>query len=346
MPDTFYALTLLAAAMLLTWPQLSPTTRTRAPSACRTALAGLLLAAAAFQREVGLFALPVAVIYLAWARVGWRPLLAFIVAAAVPLGSYAGIMDAKTGVFGLTATSGWNLYSRVAGFTSCPGARIPPATSRLCETPDQRARHPRVPDWYMWDAASPAIRLFHRGHETHLQRARANRLLGQFARGIIRHQPAAFVSAIAGDFLRYFTPGATPYADSVSATSLPRSASRETVDESIRRRVIPHVRPRVQAPASFVRDYRVIVHVPRPALALLAIAALAGVVLRLPSRRETLLFSGTALLLLIGTSTTAGFALRYLLPTVPLLAIGGGLAARDAAMRFSPSRPCRTGSGE
>jgi hypothetical protein len=65
----------------------------------------------------------------------------------------------------------------------------------------------------------------------------------------------------------------------------------------------------------------------------LALASLAGLVLRTTWRRETLLFAGSGLLLIIGTSATAGFGLRYLLPAVPLLAVGGVVALRDLLSR-------------
>jgi hypothetical protein len=183
----------------------------------------------------------------------------------------------------------------------------------------------------MWGASSPAITLFHRGQETKAERARANAILGTFARRIIRHHSGTFVTTVGADFLRYLTPGATPYADGVSATSLPPTANRETVDESVRRRVIPTVHPTVQSPAVLVRSYRRLIHVPRPLLALLSLAVILALALRLPMRQEALLFGGTGLVLLLGTSATGGFGLRYLLPVVPLLAIGGGLAGRDLA---------------
>jgi hypothetical protein len=69
-------------------------------------------------------------------------------------------------------------------------------------------------------------------------------------------------------------------------------------------------------------------------LALLALAVILAVVLRLPMRREVLLLGGTPLVLLLGTAATGGFGLRYLLPAVPLLAIGGALASRDLAARL------------
>src|SRR5205085_11306016 len=115
MPDTFFALTILVAALVLAWPRLRPGPGARHAAGVRVAaVAGFILAAAAIEREVGLFAIPVFVVYLVWIRASWRPFVAFVIALAVPLGGYAGLIDAKTGVFGITATSGWTLYGRVA----------------------------------------------------------------------------------------------------------------------------------------------------------------------------------------------------------------------------------------
>jgi hypothetical protein len=340
MPDTFFTLTLLLALLALAWPRLEFGAHQRPRIRARTGmLVGFLLAAAVIQREVALFAVPVVIVYLAWERVGWRPFVGLIVLLALPLGVYAARMDATTGVFGITATSGRTLYSRVAGFADCSGAGIAPNAHPLCETARERASHPRVPSWYMWDAPSPALRLFPLAHETNAERAQANATLGGFARHIILHQPGAFLGAVAGDFVRYFTPGATPYADVVSATSLPAAIYWEALNERIRRRLIPAAHPTVQSPAAFMRGYRRVIHVPRPVLAILALAVVVAVALRTAARREILLLGGTALLLLVGTSATAGFGLRYLLPTVPLFLIGGGLAARDLfALRDARNR--------
>jgi hypothetical protein len=138
-----------------------------------------------------------------------------------------------------------------------------------------------------------------------------------------------YVRAAGGDFLRFFTPGATQFDDAVSATALPATATAETVVPDVRNRYLPTVEPRVQSPSTLVRGYRGIVNVPRPVVALLAIASVVALVMRIRARREVLLLSGCGLALLLGTAATAGFGLRYLLPTVPLLAIGGTLAFGD-----------------
>lgn len=341
MPETLFTLTLLVALLLIAWRRLGlraaarespPSWRARepgSPGAATTLLAGLLLAAAVIQRESALFAAPVFVVYLLWARTGPRRIAVFLAAAAVPVLGYAALYDARAGVFGLNETSGWVLYGRVAGFADCAGAGIPRAERPLCETSAQRRSHPDAPDWYIWDGSSPALRLFHGGHQTRQLQERANRVLGAFARRIIVHQPLAYVSAVGTDIEKYFTPGATPFNDAVSATSLPATAAAEPVDDRVRHRVLPGVRPTVQSPAGFVRSYRDAVHVPRPLLALLVLISALALGFRVRARREILLLTGSGMALVVGTAATAGFGIRYLLPAVPVMAIGGSLAAWD-----------------
>jgi hypothetical protein len=158
-------------------------------------------------------------------------------------------------------------------------------------------------------------------------------VLESFSRTIILHQPLDFLDATFSDFLRYFTPGATPYNDAVSATSLPRRAAAEARNPTTQRRDLPGLTLTVGSPAGFVRWYRNVLHVPRPVLALLALAAALAVCLLVPGRREIFLLAGSAVMLLLGTAATGGFALRYLMPAVPLLAIGGTIAVAELLER-------------
>ncbi|HEX3802322.1 MAG TPA: phospholipid carrier-dependent glycosyltransferase [Solirubrobacteraceae bacterium] len=333
MSDTFFTAAMLAAVLVLAWPQIGPA-RAKPRLAARAFATGLLVAAATLVREIAPFTIPLVLIYLVWLRAGWRPFVAFIVAAAVPLLAYSALLDHRFHVFGLTATPGWTLYGRVAGFADCTGVKLEPAARPLCETAAQRRSHPRAPDWYIW-GPSPAQRIFHPATQAVADIAPTNRVLESFSRKMIRSYPLDFVSATLGDFLRYFTPGATPYNDAVSATTLPESAGAEAKSPATQHRDLPHLKPQVRSPAGFVRSYRSIVHVPRPVLALLALAALLAVCLRVPARREVFLFAGSAVIILLGTAATGGFALRYLLPAVPLLAIGGSIAAAQLLARAS-----------
>jgi hypothetical protein len=321
MSDTFFTVGMLAALLVVAWPQLGPVQRRR-PMVRRAALAGFLLALTSLVREVAPFTLPVVFVYLIWMRAGWRPLLAFVVAAALPLLVYSALIDHRFHVFGMTATPGWTLYGRVAGFADCNGVKLEPAAHRLCETSAQRASHPTAPDWYIW-GPSPAMREFHPDTQSIAQVAPTNRVLESFSRTMIVQHPLDFVGATLSDFIRYFTPDAVPYNDAVSATSLPRSAAREASSPATQRRDLPGLNLQVRAPAGLVRAYRGVLHVPRPVLALLTLAALWAVCARVPARREIFLLAGSAVMILLGTAATGGFALRYLLPAVPLLAIGG-----------------------
>ncbi len=291
----------------------------------RAALAGLLIALTTLVREVAPFTIPVVLVYMLWTRSGWRPLIAFLVAAALPLLVYSALIDHRFHVFGMTATPGWTLYGRVAGFAGCAGVKLEPAAQRLCETSAQRAGHPDAPDWYIW-GPSPAQRLFHPSTQSIADIAPTNRVLEAFSRTMILHHPLSFAGVTLADFARYFIPGAVPYNDAVSATTLPRSVAREAHSAATQRRDLPGLRLSVRSPAGFIRAYRAALHLPRPVLALLALASLLAVGLRVPARREIFLLAGSAVMILLGTAATGGFALRYLLPAVPLLAIGGSLA--------------------
>ncbi len=322
MSDTFASATMLGALLALAWGRVGA----RTPLSGRAAaVSGLLFAAAVLQREAALFIFPVMLAYLVWVRARWTRLAVFLACAAIPLLGYASLVDQKYDVFGLGAASGWTLYGRVASFADCRDFTVSAAARPLCETAAQRAAHPSAPDWYIW-GPSPAVRLFKPASESVAQSAATNALLDSFARQAILSQPLRMASVTIADFLRYLTPGVMPYANPVSATSLPVRLRRETIRRGLIRRYLPGMRPRINPPAALLRAYRSRIHLPRPVLALLALASVGALALRAPARREVLLFSGAALLLLLGTAATGGFSLRYLLPAVAPLAIGGALA--------------------
>lgn len=340
MPDTFFTLTLLLSALVIAWPGLRDTPASaiqatggrlparagRAAGVRRAAVAGLLLGVSVLQREAAMFAVPAFLVYAVACRLRPRAVIAFLLALAIPVVGYATVYDARIGVFGLSESGGWTLYGRVAGFANCTGAGIPRSERPLCETASQRRSHSDAPGFYIWHSNSPAARLFHGGHQTREVQERANRVLGNFAHRIILHEPLRYLGASLADTLRYFTPGATQYSDAESATSLPADAAAEPSSERVRRRVIPNVHPAVRSPASLARWLRDNIHLPRALLAILAIASLLVPPFRRRYRWEVALFSGAGLLMILGTAATAGFGLRYLLPTVPLFAIGGSLA--------------------
>jgi hypothetical protein len=263
--------------------------------------------------------------------------VAFILAAVMPLAAYSAVVDHNYGVFDVTATPGLFLYGRVAGFADCSGVKLRAEARKLCESKAQRASHPSAPDWYVW-GPSPARKLFNPAQESVAQIAPTNRVLESFDHAIIRHQPLEFIGTSLRDFARFFVPYA-PYNNAISATSLPRSASDESTDPAIQRRDLPGLKLSVRSPAPIVRAYRSVIHVPRPVLGLLALAGVLGICLRIPARREVFLLVGGAMIILFATAATGGLSLRYLMPIVPLLAIGGSIATAQmlSGARFSRS---------
>ncbi|MGH2927967.1 MAG: phospholipid carrier-dependent glycosyltransferase, partial [Solirubrobacteraceae bacterium] len=202
MSDTFFTVGMIVALLVLVWPRLG-SARPRPPMLMRCAVAGLLIALTSLVREVAPFTIPVVLIYLLWVRAGWRPLVAFVLAAVLPLLAYSALIDHRFHVFGMTATPGWTLYGRVAGFADCNGIKLSPAAHQLCETSAQRASHPAAPDWYIW-GPSPAQRLFHPGTQSVAEVAPTNRVLESFSRTMILHHPLDFAGATLSDFVRYF----------------------------------------------------------------------------------------------------------------------------------------------
>ena len=133
------------------------------------------------------------------------------------------------------------------------------------------------------------------------------------------------------------------------AVALPQFGRLVRRNEIARDRWFPGFVPHVSPPAKRVRDYHERVHIPRPLMAALAIAALLQLAVTAgayalgrpppPRRREVFLLAGAALAMLLGTAATSEYVLRYLIPAVPLLVCGGVAATADLAAlvaRFVP----------
>ena len=319
--------------------------RDRGPVAL--AASGALLAAAATMRTAALFAVPVWVVYVLWAHRRPRLLAPAALGLMLPLLAYASWHAADTGRFGLTQADGWFLYGRVGEIADCRGADVPAAARPLC---DRNARDRREgAAYHIWNADGPARRTFGGMSRDPDTQARSNEALRGFAWAIIRDRPGRYAELVWADFLRYFTPGARSRGNSDLAVALPRFGRLVRRNEVARDRWFPGFVPRVHPPARRVRDYHERVHVPRPLMAALAIAALLQLAVTAgalasgrpppPRRREVLLLAGAALAMLLGTAATSEFVLRYLIPVVPLLVCGGVAASADLvalSARFAP----------
>lgn len=167
------------------------------------AVTALLMALATMTRTSALFLIPIVALVLLMAQSRpwlprWRPVLTFVVGVFVLLLGYASINSITGHPFGVTPSPGWHLYSRAAPIADCTQFTPPAGTAKLCETtpPDDRFG----PDWYLYDPASPALRLFGPiGTE--------DEKFDAWGKQVVLHQPRAYLESLFPDVAAYFFPG-------------------------------------------------------------------------------------------------------------------------------------------
>ncbi|MGI8411825.1 MAG: hypothetical protein ACR2LV_03775 [Solirubrobacteraceae bacterium] len=124
-----------------------------------------------------------------------------LLGAAVPLAAYLVPQRVRTGCWGLTRTSGFTLYARMAPIADCRRSAPPAGTAALCESRPPAGRP--TPTWYMfaWPEA-PALRLYGAppyplGPAEHAAyRWAGEEPLRRFARSVLVHQPADYLRSI------------------------------------------------------------------------------------------------------------------------------------------------------
>ena len=313
------------------------------------AASGALLGLAATVRPSALFAVPVWLLYLLWARVGWRPAAAAVVAVVVPVLGYSLVHDASRGFFGLTEADGWLLYGRTATFADCRGAQPPRETLPLCL--GRRGTRLPTPVDYVFTPRSPAWSVFHPVSQgSPERRARTNSLLRDFALTAIRDHPRVYADEVASGTLDLFVPGV----GSKPPAELPDESWRTTAVGTLERQYFPGYRE--PGPNGVLLALQRVLHMPNWLMALLLLASgvalVVSLVLRLRGReplahrREVFLLSGMAFAVLVGSVATSNSDNRFLLTGVPLIVAGGVLAVRDLALRrrASAARPAPAGS--
>ncbi|MGY1644399.1 phospholipid carrier-dependent glycosyltransferase [Geodermatophilus sp. SYSU D00703] len=324
MAESLSVALLVAALVLLLW-------RGR-PSPWAAAGVGVLLGLGAVTRTVGVAVLGVVVTYLLvrvfLRTVGALAVGAAVVGAAAVLLPYALWFQSSTGVFALTDNSGHFLYGRVASFADCDRVEVPPHLRELCPTgpPERRPG----PDWYVWDAASPA----NSGRYTDEE-------LTEFSLLVIRGQPGEFAVGTAEKTLHYFLPGrfAGRFDTCTGWWEFPDDRLAETSSCPARVAARGHgLEPTSRLVREDVAELLVVyqdwVHVPGPVLAGLALAGLSGLVpdrRRRAARRDVLdgvLCVVVGIALVAVPSATAVFDYRYGLPLLAMLPIGAALATR------------------
>jgi hypothetical protein len=320
--EAFFSL----ALMLAVWASL---VSRRSSREIAVAFAGLCLAAATLMRPVGLFAVPAWIIWMLWARVGARAVIAGLTCLVVPLLVYSIAHQSVTGTFGLTQANGWFLYGRVGTIATCDGIDVERAARKLCDRPPE-ADHENQ-SWFMFNKKSPAQVAFGGISADSDKQARSDRILAKFARQVITHRPGEYAKLVGGDFLRYLRPGPRAAHREDQTVEFPRSARIVFDDPKTRKRLYPDLKTHTSAPAGALRSYGKVFHTSRPLAALVLVAGLAALLLgrktRDPRLPAVFLTLGVGVGIVLGAALGAGFALRYMVPVVAELAVLGTLSA-------------------
>ncbi|MFI6299226.1 hypothetical protein ACIBEJ_47075 [Nonomuraea sp. NPDC050790] len=276
----------------------------------RYGTAGLLLAAAALTRTIGLPVLVLGVAYLALRRAGRRPVLRLAAAGLAPLLAYSAWAFAETGSPSLTRADGMFLWSRTMTFADCRVIR--PADTRLC--PTQPAGERAAPPFWMWGGTLNRIPVKER-----------NAVAGRFAREAIVAQPGAYLAAVGrdlGELLRWERTSARVVPGKRNPYQFPRE-ERPVKDRAPGIYERGPVGTRLVEPyAGWLRAYQRFGYLPYPLLTLGLLGSLAAAAVR---RRPEALLPGLAAVVLVALPPfVSGYDVRYVLTAMPLtcLAIG------------------------
>jgi 4-amino-4-deoxy-L-arabinose transferase-like glycosyltransferase len=307
------------------------------------AVTGVLVVALSATRSAGLFLVPVLALALLLARPRpwlprWRPIVAFACTAMIFLLAYATANESSTGRFEVAPTGGWHLYGRVAPFADCGQFDPPPGTRGLCERSDPAAR--LGADWYLYDAASPAKRVF---GETPFDHDEA---LGAFAREAVVSQPRTYARAVWNDVSAYFFPASFEWAPGRGADLDSQLDWTGPVDVRSERAIEAGMEnyffddftvernPRL---LGFLHDYQRIMRFGATPLTVATLLILLG--LFVGSRRSriaVLTFGVGGIAMFVVPTLSVIYIARYTVPPAPLIAGGAAQSAVALAVALSP----------
>jgi hypothetical protein len=294
----------------------------------RYAVAGLLLGIAVTFRDEELIVIVPALIY---AGRMWRKSLALAVCFLIPVTAYLGWFQATRGEWNFTTFSGAFLYGRVADFADCTGLSLPAYEKPLCPTQPPAQR---VADFYTWNPASPQWTFTVPPGKTR------DAVVQDFSMRILQHQPLAYATAAAEDFLYGFSPvrGAGPEHYSPSYLKFHQQIPPDRQAAASLKAIGIGWPASNQALAGFLAGYWF--YLPGPLLAAGLLIGLAGAVIK--RHREALLFSLSAVAVLIPAAAFATFDWRYQLPQltlIPVAAVLGITALTATADTAESDRP-------
>lgn len=355
--DALFGFLVLAAVTVTLWK--------KGPLSWKRGVAvGLLVAAAALTRSVGLPLLIVFIGYLVLRRVPWRPLVATVAACVLPMIMYMGWFLVAHHEFAMTTSSGSFLYVRVMSFANCDKIKPPVDELPLCTSVPTGDRP--VPQYYIWGDISPLHRVWSSNFTTD-----QSAIAGDFAKRAILAQPLDYLHDVGVSTLRTFYWTHPPYPDpdtyaqyrfAKHESPLPTwdvlgngTANDQMVEYNGGDRASTNI---VEPFAGFLRFYQNWFYLRGTLLGVILLAGAAGVVGRFrraapidapdpaPGIRgrivrlargvqarsgSILLPFGVSVALILAPPMTTDFDYRYVLPAVPLACIAAAIALTRSA---------------
>ncbi|MFL6138337.1 MAG: hypothetical protein ACJ74O_11105 [Frankiaceae bacterium] len=319
--DVLFEVLLLVACLLLTWR--------RRIGIAEALAAGALLGVATTVRSVGiLLFVPVAIaVLLGQAR--WRPALATMAAFIVPIAGYTMWYASAHHTHSLSDAQYKQLYGRVATFVHCPGLTLPGNEADLC--PSNPVGKRAGPGYFVWSKNSPVNNYQPPPGET------LNHAVRDFDLRAITHQPRAYATTVAHDFLRGFGydrfKETYPVMHPIVVPAVQRTYGVTAHEDT--------------AVTGFLRSYGRHVAFPGPLLAAMLAIAIAAVCGAGRARRSGLrsavgLLAGALTAVLLLAVAAAQFSWRYQLPQFVLLPPAAALGL-VAMLRREPDPAALTG---
>ncbi|GAA4692823.1 phospholipid carrier-dependent glycosyltransferase [Phytohabitans rumicis] len=317
LPDTLFTFLLAVSVLLVLWH--------RKPGWRATTASGLLLAGAWCTKPTAFPVVLLIGLFLLVRRAGWRPVIAFAVAFAVPYLAVMSWVGDRQSVYGSQA--GIALYGRAAMIVDCDRVTLTAQERTLCPT----RRFDRA-DAYFW--TMPTKQRF-QGYTP-----AGEKLFRDFSVAVIRQQPLDYLRTVGKESVAHFVPGFRlgPNNDCLRLRWAPPEQWRDSTP-------VPYRCPPARARADFAPPSASLVNAPTAtpltralhaygtyvrlipitlsACLLLTLAALA-LVRRGRAELLLLLLSGVGLTIL--TVALGMYEARYAMPALPLAAAGAALA--------------------
>jgi hypothetical protein len=317
--DVLFEVLLVSACLVLLW--------NHRPGTGRVVAVGLLIGFAGLTRGAGSFLVVVFLIALLCLRVSWPKVLAFVVAAVLPMGIYASFYQQEHGQFALVSSGPRFLYARIAPVVDCQRVQLPQFERTLC--PSGPVSERRDTNYYMWDFETSAQYTVEPSHGmTQLQ------LVKDFDKRVIRAEPVVYAEAVLKDAAVGFAPTRNYEVPGYPASYWlfeDHYYSLDTFKEWFWSRWLYRYDTTYNATAaSFLADYRRVLWTPGPLMALLlasAVAAAAGFGRgrHCGNRVAVGLMAGACATVLLTGAAFSGFSWRYQLTQIPMISMAGAL---------------------